>query len=144
MQRCLLERSKMMSHDYSPELLSAYECPVACFQKVMNGKYKLRILWDLRDGSLRYEALRKSQALGIPSGKEIAPRVLSRELKVLTNLRWIQRKEYDVVTPKVEYRLTDVWQRLIPVISALHQWGVTYLVGEAAAAAGLTRRAPGL
>lgn len=124
-----------MSQDASPELVSGYGCPVACFQQVMSGKYKLRILWDLREGPLRYGELRKSLALGMPSGKDIAPRVLSRELKVLTNLGWIARKEYAVVPPKVEYRLTDVGQRLIPVLGALHQWGITYLVGEIAAAA---------
>src|SRR5256885_13951273 len=29
-------------------------CPVAAFQKMISGKYKLRIVWDLKDGPLRY------------------------------------------------------------------------------------------
>jgi DNA-binding HxlR family transcriptional regulator len=28
-------------------------CPVAAFQKMINGKYKLRIVWDLQDGPKR-------------------------------------------------------------------------------------------
>ena len=28
-------------------------CPVAAFQKMISGKYKLRIVWDLKDGPLR-------------------------------------------------------------------------------------------
>ena len=33
-------------------------CPVAAFQKMISGKYKLRILWDLKDGPLRYGEIR--------------------------------------------------------------------------------------
>ncbi len=29
-------------------------CPVAAFQKMISGKYKLRIVWDLKDGPRRY------------------------------------------------------------------------------------------
>ena len=119
-----------MSNELLPELLSEYSCPVACFQQAISGKYKLRILWDLRNGPLRYGEIKKSLSAGAPSSKEIAPRVLSRELKTLTNLGWIERKEYAVVPPKVEYRLTKIGQSLIPLIGGLHQWGTTYLVGE--------------
>ncbi|WP_283848980.1 winged helix-turn-helix transcriptional regulator [Bradyrhizobium japonicum] len=31
----------------------ARTCPVAAFQKMISGKYKLRIVWDLRDGPRR-------------------------------------------------------------------------------------------
>jgi DNA-binding HxlR family transcriptional regulator len=33
-------------------------CPVAAFQKMISGKYKLRIMWDLKDGPLRYGEIR--------------------------------------------------------------------------------------
>ena len=29
-------------------------CPVLAFQKMVSGKYKVRILWDLKDGARRY------------------------------------------------------------------------------------------
>ena len=118
-----------MPDEPSAELLSEYGCPVACFQQAISGKYKLRILWDLRNGPLRYGEIKKSLSAGIPGNKEIAPRVLSRELKTLTNLGWIERKDYAVMPLKVEYRLTTIGQSLIPSISGLHQWGLTYLIG---------------
>jgi len=31
-------------------------CPVLAFQKMVSGKYKVRILWDLKDGARRYGA----------------------------------------------------------------------------------------
>ena len=30
-----------------------HSCPVAAFQKLISGKYKLRIVWDLKDGPRR-------------------------------------------------------------------------------------------
>ena len=83
-------------------------CPVAAFQKMISGKYKLRIVWDLKDGPLRYGEIRSGLLRGSDGTQEIAPRVLSRELKVLTQAGLIDRKDYGVVPPKVEYRLTQM------------------------------------
>ena len=58
-------------------------CPVAAFQKMISGKYKLRIVWDLKDGPRRYGEIRTGLLRGSIGSSEIAPRVLSRELKAL-------------------------------------------------------------
>src|SRR5262252_3286731 len=34
--------------------LKRFECPVYGFQKIINGKYKIRIIWDLQHGPRRY------------------------------------------------------------------------------------------
>ena len=62
-------------------------CPVAAFQKMISGKYKLRIVWDLKDGPRRYGEIRTGLLRGSDGSSEIAPRVLSRELKALTECR---------------------------------------------------------
>jgi len=80
-------------------------CPVAAFQKMISGKYKLRIVWDLKDGPLRYGEIRSGLLRASDGSREIAPRVLSRELKALTQTGLIDRRDYGVVPPKVEYRL---------------------------------------
>ena len=54
-------------------------CPVAAFQKMISGKYKLRIVWDLKDGPRRYGEIRTGLLRGSSGTAEIAPRVLSRE-----------------------------------------------------------------
>ena len=102
-------------------------CPVAAFQKMISGKYKLRIVWDLQDGPRRYGEIRTGLLRGASGTSEIAPRVLSRELKALTESGLIDRKDYGVVPPKVEYRLTRKGQSFIPVISAIRQWGARHL-----------------
>jgi DNA-binding HxlR family transcriptional regulator len=97
-------------------------CPVAAFQKIISGKYKLRIVWDLKEGPLRYSEIRSGLLRGAVGTAEIAPRVLSRELKALTGSGLIERKDYGVVPPKVEYRLTRTGQSFVPVIGAIRDW----------------------
>jgi DNA-binding HxlR family transcriptional regulator len=102
-------------------------CPVAAFQKMIAGKYKLRIVWDLKDGPLRYGQIRSGLMRGADGTGEIAPRVLSRELKALTQSGLIDRKDYGVVPPKVEYRLTPKGRSFVPVIAAIRSWGTRHL-----------------
>jgi DNA-binding HxlR family transcriptional regulator len=106
---------------------TACGCPVAAFQKMISGKYKLRIVWDLKDGPLRYGEIRTGLLRGAEGTQEIAPRVLSRELKALAQSGLIDRKDYGTVPPRVEYRLTSKGRSFIPVISAIRNWGARHL-----------------
>jgi DNA-binding HxlR family transcriptional regulator len=94
---------------------------------MISGKYKLRIIWDLQDGPRRYGEIRSGLLRGAPGSLEIAPRVLSRELKALTASGLIDRKDYGVVPPKVEYRLTRKGKSFVPVIAAIRNWGARHL-----------------
>jgi DNA-binding HxlR family transcriptional regulator len=102
-------------------------CPVAAFQKMISGKYKLRIVWDLQHGPKRYGEIRTGLLRGSDGTAEIAPRVLSRELKALTEQGLIDRKDYGVVPPKVEYRLTRKGKSFVPVIATIRNWGTRHL-----------------
>src|SRR5450432_1285662 len=102
-------------------------CPVAAFQKMISGKYKLRIMWDLQDGPKRYGEIRSGLLRGGDDSSEITPRVLSRELKALTESGLIDRRDYGVVPPKVEYRLTRKGKSFVPVIAAIRDWGTRHL-----------------
>jgi len=106
-------------------------CPVMAFQKMISGKYKIRILWDLKNGALRYGEIKNGLLRGADGTPEIAPRVLSRELKALAQSGLIDRKDYGVVPPKVEYRLTRTGQSFIPVIAVIRRWGERHLGGKA-------------
>jgi len=77
-----------------------HRCPVAAFQKMIAGKYKLRILWDLQDGQRRYGEIRSGLLRGTEGTREIAPRVLSRELKALAASGLVIRKDYAVMPPR--------------------------------------------
>jgi DNA-binding HxlR family transcriptional regulator len=112
-------------------------CPVAAFQKMISGKYKLRIVWDLQHGPKRYSEIRTGLLRGSSGSSAIAPRVLSRELKALTETGLIDRKDYGVVPPKVEYRLTRKGKSFIPVVAAIRNWGARHLTQGGTDAVGM-------
>ena len=110
--------------------LRQVDCPVFGFQQTINGKYKIRILWDLQKGPRRYREIRKGLLTGNIGSKEISPRVLSRELKELITLGLLERQDFEVIPRKVEYSLSSEGKSLIPVISVMYDWGVKHLVKD--------------
>ncbi len=102
-------------------------CPVHAFQKLISGKHKIRIVWNLSEGPLRYNELRRGLLSGAEGTEEVAARVLSRELKQLCEYGLLRRHDYKTVPPKVEYSLTASGQSFLPVIRAMHDWGVKHL-----------------
>ena len=111
-----------------------FECPVDGFQQMINGKYKLRIIWALQQGPRRYGEIKKGLLRDISGSQEIAPRVLSRELKTLAAYGLIERRDYQVVPPKVEYSLTPLGVSLLSILTPIVEWGKQHLVGDAALA----------
>lgn len=99
-------------------------CPLLAFGLAAGGKYKMRILWELKEGPQRYGQLRRS-AIVAAHGKPVTPRILSRELKDLQSRGLIHRKQYPVVPPKVEYTLTRLGKSLIPVVQQIVKWGLS-------------------
>ena len=99
-------------------------CPMIAFSMAAGGKYKMRILWELKEGPRRYGELRRS-AVVAARGAPVTPRVLSRELKELQSRGLIHRKQYPVVPPKVEYSLTALGKSLIPVVRQVIKWGLS-------------------
>ena len=99
-------------------------CPAVGFSLIVGGKYKLRILWILIQRSYRYGEIRSSLLKGT-LGKPVTPRVLSRELKELQFRGLINRRQYNVVPPKVEYSLTELGRGLVPILESIVDWGLT-------------------
>src|SRR5262252_9559930 len=103
-------------------------CPASKFQQMVSGKYKLRILWGLQDGWKRYSEIKKGLLTGSVDSVEIAPRVLSRELKTLIAMGMVERRDHQVFPLKVEYRLTRKGRTFLPIIAVIHKWGMRHLV----------------
>ena len=53
---------------------------------------------------------------------DVSSRVLSSTLRTLEADGFIDREVYAVVPPKVEYRLTEVGESLLPLIRQLTEW----------------------
>ena len=84
---------------------------------LIGGKWKMQILfWLWRDEVMRYSEIKR--ALG-----SVTHKMLSTKLKELETDGLILRREYPGVPPKVEYRLSEKGQSLMPVLQSICQWG---------------------
>jgi DNA-binding HxlR family transcriptional regulator len=99
--------------------------PVTKFQRLTNGKHKLRIVWELRDKPLRYGELKR--AVNAAGTTTIAERVFRRELKMLVKCGLIERTAHASLVPKVEYSLTPLGSKVIPLIARIAKWGLKNL-----------------
>ncbi len=95
-------------------------CPVITTIDVLTGKWKMRILWELRYGVKRFGQLKEAM-------QKVTPAVLSTQLQALVGEGIISRSVYAEVPPKVEYELTDTGRSLISVICAMETWGINYV-----------------
>jgi DNA-binding HxlR family transcriptional regulator len=89
-------------------------------QDIVSGKWKILILWYLSYSKLRFSDIQRK----LPN---VSQKVLSRQLKSMEEDNIIHRKVYPVVPPKVEYSLTDVGKRLIPILEMMHTFGAELL-----------------
>ena len=86
---------------------------------IIGGKWKMPIIWRLKDGSKRYGELRRSLS-------KVTHKMLTQQLRELEQDEIIMRKVYAEVPPKVEYSLTLLGESIIPVIDLLREWGEQY------------------
>jgi DNA-binding HxlR family transcriptional regulator len=84
------------------------------FQRI-GGKYKGRILWRLRAGTMRYGELRRTVT-------GVTAKMLTQALRELEDDGLIARKVYVEVPPRVEYALTGSGTDLLPFLSSLRDW----------------------
>jgi DNA-binding HxlR family transcriptional regulator len=90
-------------------------CYICATQHMINGKWKLLILWALRNGVRRFSALQRE----IPNVKQ-GP--LTSQLKELIDSGLISRKSYNEVPPRVEYSLTDKGEGFLFVLNQMDTW----------------------
>ena len=103
-------------------------CPASRFQRMVSGKYKLRILWGLQDGWRRHSEIKKGLLTGNIDSVEISQRVLSRELKTLVAMGMVERRDHQGYPLKVQYRLTRKGRTFLPIIAVIHKWGMRHLI----------------
>ena len=106
-----------MRHDYIDDIAS---CPVANVQKIIRGKWTMVIVYFLSQNQvLRFSELKRK----IP---QVTEANLTKELRTLESFGLIHREVYREVPPKVEYSLTAIGRKIIPVLEALEKWALEY------------------
>ncbi len=93
------------------------DCPVKYALKVLNGKWKLQILWELSQRPIiRFNELQR-RLEGISSF------MLSKNLEELARNKLIVRKQYNEIPTRVEYSLTELGKAIRPALEILGDWG---------------------
>lgn len=93
------------------------KCPIEYTLALIGGKWKSVILWHLSiDGVHRYSEIKRK----LPG---ISHKMLSSILKELEYHGFVERKQYNQIPPKVEYRTTEKGNSLLPIFRLMQQWG---------------------
>ena len=98
-------------------------CPVAATLELIGGKYKALILWHLAKNDLRFSQLRD-----VITGA--TAKMLTQQLRELEANALVHREVFPVVPPKVVYSLTELGRSLMPILTAMRDWGSGYLRGK--------------
>jgi DNA-binding HxlR family transcriptional regulator len=91
-------------------------CSVERTMSLIDGKWKIIVLYKLLRGTLRFNELRRL----IPS---ITQRMLTHQLRELEADGLVVRTVYAQVPPRVEYTLSVRGRSLEPVLMAMKDWG---------------------
>ena len=95
-------------------------CPVTPVVQMLQGKWKLQILYELCiKCPMRFGELKKS--IG-----HVTQKVLTAQLRQMEQSGLLTRTVYPEVPPRVEYSLTDLGYSLKPILDAMWDWGTAY------------------
>jgi len=83
--------------------------------RLLSGKWKGEILWQLVDGKQRFGQLRRA----IP---DVTQHMLTTQLRDLESEGLVKRTVFPEVPPRVEYEMTPAARALRPVFDELFRW----------------------
>lgn len=90
-------------------------CPMRVACQAISGKWKLPMIYVLCEhGTLRYNELKKE--LGITNV------MLSNTLKEMEQEGLVIRIQFNEIPPRVEYSLTEVALKLMPILQEFYEW----------------------
>jgi len=95
-------------------------CPVRKSLAILGGKWTLLILFQINDRVIRYGELKRC----IPG---ISEKVLIHELNSLVESKFVVKKAYPEIPPRVEYSLTQLGLNTLPIIDQLVSFGLENL-----------------
>jgi DNA-binding HxlR family transcriptional regulator len=96
--------------------------------RLLSGKWKGEILWQLVDGKQRFGQLRRA----IP---DVTQHMLTTQLRDLEGEGLVKRTVFAEVPPRVEYEMTPAARALQPVFDELFRWASAHVRPEPGAEA---------
>jgi DNA-binding HxlR family transcriptional regulator len=104
--------NKRKNKDFNP-----HNCGVTHFLNKIGGKWKVLIIYGISKNQNRFSLLRKVMP-------DISKQMLVNQLRELEDDKIIERAIYAEIPPRVEYKITNYGQTLMPVISVIQEWGL--------------------
>ena len=95
---------------------TGYVSPIDAALEIIGGKYKVAILYYLRESVLRFGELRRLMPI-------TTKRMLTKQLRELERDGMIDRKVFRQVPPRVDYSLTKEGKSIVPILEDLCDWG---------------------
>lgn len=92
------------------------DCGLHFFKELLNGKWKLMLVYYISKNFKRPSELQRI----IPNADR---RVMDKQLQELVLHGFIDKKTFNTQVPKVEYELTELGEKLLPLILTIEQWG---------------------
>lgn len=94
-------------------------CPVDTAVSLVGGKWKLLIIRNLRMRSWRFNELQRDL-------EGISQKVLTDSLRQMMDDGLVYRHDYQEMPPRVDYSLTELGEKLLPIMDALADFGNYY------------------
>ena len=94
-------------------------CPVATAVSLVGGKCKLLIIRNLRMRPWRFNELQRDL-------EGISQKVLTDSLRQMMDDGLVYRHDYQEMPPRVDYSLTELGGKLLPIMDALADFGNYY------------------
>ncbi|MEX2948355.1 helix-turn-helix domain-containing protein [Staphylococcus warneri] len=98
-------------------------CGLSKVQKIIGGKWKLVLLWFISEEPRRFGELNRA----FP---DITQSMLTKQLRELETDDLIHREVFKEVPPRVEYTLTELGEKFLPILTEMQVWGDAHLVNE--------------
>lgn len=94
-------------------------CPVATSVSLIGDKWKLLIIRNLKSCTLRFNELQRDL-------DGISQKVITETLRQMIDDGLVYRNDYHENPPRVDYGLTDLGKKMMPIIDALADFGNYY------------------
>lgn len=99
------------------QLYEQYDCAIDLVIDLIGGKWKVLILWNLNEGTKRFNELKTS----LPG---ITQKMLTQQLRELEYHDLVERTSYE--DNRVEYSTTDLGKKLQTTLFEMCKWGDQY------------------
>ena len=97
------------------------DCPVKKALNILSGKWTMMILYQINTRTIRYGELKRA-VVGI------SEKMLIGELNSLMEHKLVSKKAYREIPPRVEYKLTELGVKTLPIIDQIAAFGIENLV----------------